>query len=150
LRTGGAGPTSGRGRDETSRCHRATYSIASAQSERTRGSYTVIRQQHRRDGDLERGVLTVNTPVAPAITTQPQSLTVNAGATASFTVRCDGLPAPAYQWQKGGPQSPGATAATYTIGTVQSGDAGSYTVVVSNTSGSVTSNAAVLTVAPSP
>ena len=62
----------------------------------------------------------------------------------------------AYQWRKGGVnltnggRVSGATSATLTIGNVEAGDAGSYDVIVSNSAGSVTSNAATLTVSAPP
>ena len=37
---------------------------------------------------------------APTITTQPLAQTVNAGATATFTIAASGTPAPSYQWQR--------------------------------------------------
>jgi uncharacterized repeat protein (TIGR02543 family) len=56
-----------------------------------------------------------------------------------------------YQWKKNGTDISGATTATYSINNVSSGDAGSYTVVVTNTkngaTATATSNAAILTFA---
>src|SRR2546421_67631 len=47
--------------------------------------------------------LTVNAaPVAPTITTQPASQTVNTGQTATFTVTATGTAPLSYQWQKNG------------------------------------------------
>jgi hypothetical protein len=83
---------------------------------------------------------------APTITTQPESKTVTAGTSVSFSVVATGNPTPTYQWQKGVNGISGATAATYTIASPASGDAGSYTVTVSNSIGAVTSSAATLTV----
>src|SRR5438552_6014325 len=52
-----------------------------------------------------------------------------------------------YQWQRGGVPISGATLASYTTPPTTSGDNGAqFTVVVSNTAGSVTSSAATLTV----
>lgn len=87
-------------------------------------------------------------PTAPVITSQPQSLTVNAGAPASFSVTAIGTPPLAYQWRKGGVPIPGATASTFTIPATTVADSGSYQVGVSNVAGSVTSNIATLTVNP--
>jgi len=89
---------------------------------------------------------------APVITTQPASRTVTAGAAVTFTVAASGSPAPAFQWQKGGADIPGATGTSYSIASVTAGDAGAYTVVATNAAGSVTSSAATLTVnaAPAP
>jgi hypothetical protein len=51
-----------------------------------------------------------------------------------------------YQWRKGGVNIVGATSATYAIGAAVEGDEGSYTVVVTNGVGSVTSAAALVSV----
>ena len=87
-----------------------------------------------------------STGTAPSITAQPASTSVTAGGSASFSVAATGSPAPAYQWQKGGTDITGATSATLSLTNVQNTDAGTYDVVVSNASGSVTSASATLTV----
>lgn len=51
---------------------------------------------------------------APAITTQPASLTVTAGNPATFTVVASGTAPLSYQWQKDGAALTGATSSTYT------------------------------------
>jgi alpha-L-arabinofuranosidase len=84
--------------------------------------------------------------VAPAITTQPQSQTVNAGANVTFTVAASGTAPLAYQWRRDGVILPGATGASLGLNSVQPADAGSYSVVVSNSAGFATSAAATLTV----
>ncbi len=83
---------------------------------------------------------------APAITSQTQSQTVTVGAGATFSVAVTGRPAPACQWQFNGAAIAGATGRTLSLTNVQPANAGSYTVTATNTSGSVTSNAATLTV----
>ncbi len=83
----------------------------------------------------------------PQITGQPQGRTVVAGASTSFTVGATGTSL-SYQWLKNGAAISGATSATYTIASVATGDAGTYSVIVSNALGSVTSGGAVLTVTP--
>src|SRR5213075_3287362 len=92
--------------------------------------------------------LTVNAAAAaPTITTQPANQSVTAGQTATFTVTATGTAPLSYQWQKKGTAIAGATASSYTTPPTTSSDNGSqFTVVVSNTAGSVTSNAATLTV----
>ena len=85
-------------------------------------------------------------PAAPAIESQPQSQTVTAGNSASFTVTATGRPAPAYQWYFSGTAINGATSSSYSLSNAQSGNAGNYTVTVSNSAGTVTSNTASLTV----
>ncbi len=87
------------------------------------------------------------TGTAPAITAQPQSQTVTAPATATFTVTATGSPAPTYQWNLGGTAISGATSASYTTPvTTPAMNGGSYTVTVTNASGTLTSSAAILTV----
>jgi hypothetical protein len=82
---------------------------------------------------------------APRIQTQPQSQTVSAGTNVTFSVTATGVPAPTYQWIKNAPIS-GATGSTYTLSSVQTADAGTYTVTVTNIVGSVTSDPATLTI----
>jgi hypothetical protein len=82
----------------------------------------------------------------PVIVTQPRSQIVAAGQPTSFSVIAQGSPAPTYQWRFDGTAMPGETASTLTIASPASFDAGNYDVVASNTSGSVTSSVASLTV----
>lgn len=86
----------------------------------------------------------------PTITTQPQSLAVTAGLPASLAVAATGGGPLSYQWRRNGVALPGATTATWQVAAAQPADAGSYTVVVSNAAGAVTSSAATLTVTVSP
>src|SRR6185437_13067599 len=84
---------------------------------------------------------------APTISTQPQPQTVNAGATATFSVVAAGSGTLGYQWEKNGAAVAGATSASYTTPATVAGDSGaSFTVVVSNSAGQVTSSGATLTV----
>jgi len=83
---------------------------------------------------------------APTITTQPSASAVSVGSAASFTVVASGTSPLTYDWKKDGTSISGATNATYSIASAATRDAGSYTVVVSNSAGSVTSTAASLTV----
>ena len=83
---------------------------------------------------------------SPTITSQPQSLTVNTGSTATFTVSATGKPTPTYQWQFDGTTITGETNTSLVINNVQYTNTGSYNVVVSNENGTVTSNTATLNV----
>jgi len=87
-----------------------------------------------------------STPISPpTITTQPASQTVNAGSAATFTVAASG--ATSYQWDRNGQAIAGATSTSYTLSPATSANNGdSYTVVVINAGGSVTSSAAALRV----
>jgi hypothetical protein len=92
--------------------------------------------------------LTVNAaPVAPSITTQPTNQTVTAGQIATFSVTATGTAPISYQWRKNGTAISGATSPSYTTPATTNSDNGAqFTVVVSNSAGSVTCNAATLTV----
>lgn len=92
--------------------------------------------------------LTVDTP--PSISAQPSNVTVCATQPASFTVGASGTGL-TYQWQKAGVNITGANAATYTIPSTATSDAGSYDVVVGGTcTPPQTSNSATLTVNTAP
>lgn len=113
------------------------------------GTYTVTVSNSAGSVTSNPATLTVNpAATAPTITTQPTSQTVTAGASATFSVVATGTPTPTYQWSKAGTAIAGATNASYSIASTSAADAGSYTVTVSNSAGSVTSNAATLTVNP--
>ena len=88
-------------------------------------------------------VLAVVAP--PSIITQPTSQTVSDGSNAVFTVTAVGTAPLSWQWRFNGNNVAGATASNYTIADVQAGNAGNYTVVVTNAYGSVTSSVAILT-----
>jgi hypothetical protein len=86
--------------------------------------------------------------LAPYITSQPTGETVGAGQPASFTVGANGVPDVAYQWVKDSSNLVGQTSTMLTIASASGLDIGTYSVIVSNVLGSVTSSNAVLTVTP--
>jgi hypothetical protein len=86
-------------------------------------------------------------PLAPLIISQPGNQTVTAGQTATFSVTATGTGPLTYQWYVNGVPITGATSSTYTTPPTTPGQTGSvFTVVVSNSVGSVTSTGAMLTV----
>jgi hypothetical protein len=88
---------------------------------------------------------------APSIISQPANTSAVVGQTATFSVTAAGTAPLAYQWQKGATPIAGATAYNYTTPPTSSGDNGStFSVVVTNAAGKVTSNAATLTVTTAP
>jgi pectin methylesterase-like acyl-CoA thioesterase/PKD repeat protein len=87
-----------------------------------------------------------NPQLAPNIIAQPTNLTVYANETATFTVGATGIPDPSYQWLKNGTNILGATMPSLIIVSAQAADTADYSVIVSNASGSVTSDSATLTV----
>jgi len=79
--------------------------------------------------------------------TQPADQSVTAGQPASFNVAASGTGPLSYQWLRNAAAIAGATGATYGIASATTADSGAtFTVVVSNSAGSVTSNAATLAV----
>jgi uncharacterized repeat protein (TIGR03803 family) len=92
----------------------------------------------------------------PVITSQPQNQTNNAGVTATFLVSATGLNPMVYQWRKNGTNLvdggniSGATTNMLAIMGISDSDAASYSVIVSNSFGTVTSSIATLTVLAPP
>ena len=82
----------------------------------------------------------------PVITNQPANATAPPGGSASFSVGAGALPAPSYRWRLGTTTLTGETNATLNLTNINAGQAGNYTVVVSNFVGSITSAVATLTV----
>jgi streptogramin lyase len=82
----------------------------------------------------------------PAITRQPLSQTVPPGTNVTFSVTASGASTLAYQWLFNGSNIVGATKSSFAITNVQPTDAGNYSVIVTNSQGSITSSDAVLTV----
>lgn len=102
-------------------------------------------------GAVEGAPVTVSVSdvdIAPTVTSQPASLSVATGSDAAFAVSARGTEALSYQWRLNGTSIAGATAPLLRLPAVDGSKAGSYTVTVSNMAGSVTSNAATLTVTP--
>lgn len=117
----------------------ATYTINSAQAADT-AAYSVRVSGSGGSVDSAPGTLSVE-PLGTGpiiITARPLSQNVNAGQSVSFTITATG-PALTYQWLKNASVIAGATSATYTIPSAQTGDTATYTVRV--TSGTTTESA---------
>ena len=111
------------------------------------------------DGGTLNGAdkITGTVKYAPTITTQPTSQTVTEGGTATFTVVTSGTEPLSYQWQQSTDNGnswtniDSANAAEYATGqTTTSMNGYRYRCMVSNSVGSVESNAATLTVNAKP
>ena len=89
-------------------------------------------------------------PSAPSIASQPESLTVIQGNTATFMIGASGTGPLAYQWKHAGTNLPGATAANYVKNNAQPSDAGGYFVTITNSVGPTNSITVTLTVNVSP
>ncbi len=85
------------------------------------------------------------TPLVPRILAQPQAASFGVSTTATLSVVAAGVSI-VYQWYKGATLLSGKTSSTLSIPNCQESDGGSYSVVVSNANGTVTSSSAVLTV----
>ena len=79
---------------------------------------------------------------------QASSAAIVDGRTITISYTVDGSPPFTQQWRKGGVAISGATAPTLVILSASSDDAGVYTVEVSNSAGSTTSDSATLFLAP--
>jgi len=85
---------------------------------------------------------------APSIVAQPRSQSVSLGADVVFRVTAWGSSPLAFQWLKNQTNLPDATNTTLTLGNAALSDAGQYSVTVTNSSGSVTSQVATLDIDP--
>ena len=85
-------------------------------------------------------------PGAPVITAQPANLVVAPGNNATFTVSAVGSGTLIYHWKFNSNNISFGTNASCTITNAQTANQGTYSVVVSNTLGSVTSSNVTLTV----
>ena len=103
---------------------------------------------YRGNGALRR--IQYVAPWQPHITQQPQSQTVTAGNSVTFTAAASGVAPLTYQWQRNGSDIGGATSATYTFGASDNDTGAAFHCVVRNAYGADTSNDAVLTVVDAP
>ncbi len=93
---------------------------------------------------------TPKSTIAPTISSQPASVNITAGQTATFNVAATGTAPMTYQWKKNGAAISGATSFSFTTPAETTGDNNAaFTADVSNNAGSATSNAAILTVSAS-
>jgi hypothetical protein len=108
------------------------------------GEYHVVVTNGCGSATSNPATLTVNTP--PSISTQPTAQAACVGCSATFSVVATGSGTLSYQWYHG--SNAVGTGNTLTINPVGPSDAGSYTVVVSSSTGctAATSNPATLTV----
>jgi hypothetical protein len=130
----------------------ATLNLTAVPLGQSGGSYSCVVTNAAGSATSSAATLTVTAAaIAPTIATQPVNQTVTAGTTASFAVVASGTAPLSYQWRLNGANIVGATSATLTLTSVTTGQSGgSYSVVVTNVAGSVTSGAATLTVNPAP
>jgi len=95
--------------------------------------------------------LTVNPARPPVITEQPGDIVIwECPVSYEMSVRCTGSEPFSYAWYRNGVLLPEYTSPDLWVGNITRSVAGTYTVVISNAAGSVTSNPALLDVIPQP
>jgi hypothetical protein len=123
----------------------STYTTPATTPAQDGSQYTVV--VNNTAGSVTSSAATLTVVSAPSITDQPDNQTVTAGLSAKFRVNASGTAPLSYQWMQNGSNIPGATSPTYITPATTTGQSGStYTAVVSNAAGTITSNAATLTV----
>jgi DNA/RNA endonuclease G (NUC1) len=114
------------------------------------GNYTVV-VRNPVGSVTSAAVPLVLTGLPPVVVTAPPARTVAAGATATLAVVASGSPTLVYQWRRAGLAITGNTSAataSLVLPNAQAADAALYDVVITNSVGSVTSAAALLSVTP--
>jgi Malectin domain/Immunoglobulin domain/PQQ enzyme repeat len=125
----------------------SAYTTAATTSSDNGAQFRVVASNSSGSVTSNPATLTVNSAVAPTISSHPASQAVTAGETATFSVTANGTSPLSYRWQKNGSAINGATASTYTTPAATMADNGAqFAANVSNAMGSVTSNEATLTV----
>jgi hypothetical protein len=126
----------------------SSYTTPATASADSGSTFSVVVTNSAGSATSNNAVLNVNAAaVAPSITTQPGNQSVTTGQTATFSVSASGTAPMSYQWRKNGTSISGATAGSYTTPVTSMTDSGStFSVSISNSAGSVTSNNATLTV----
>jgi hypothetical protein len=131
----------------------SSNSLAASHSWPVPGDYTVSFTAFFADGPLPISVtqvIHVLTNDIPVILVQPTNQTVTTGDMAQFNVIATGSPLLTYQWQFDGTNIAGGTNAMLSVFNVQPGQAGAYSVIVTdpicNPPGQVMSSNAFLTV----
>lgn len=104
------------------------------------GNYTVVVSNNFGAVTSSIAKLTI-LPGPPGIAVAPGNISVRPGASFNFGVVAGGTPPFAYQWRYNGGDIVGATATNYTRANAQPGDAGVYSVVITNLSGATNAQA---------
>ncbi len=130
----------------------SSYTTGATTTADSGSTFSVVVTNSVGSATSNNATLTVNSSnVAPSITTQPANQTVTVGQTATFSVLATGTGPLSYQWRKNGTNISGANASSYTTSTTTTADSGSsFSVMVSNSAGTMASNNAMLTVNSAP
>jgi len=109
------------------------------------GSYAVV-VSNLHGSTLSSNAILTALPTPPSITAQPYDTNAFCGDAPSFLVGADGPPPFSYQWTFHGAPVNGGTGAILVLTNVIPAQAGSYSVIVANPYGSITSSVANLSV----
>jgi hypothetical protein len=125
-----------------------TYTTPATATSDSGSRFTVVVSNSADTVNSDAATLTVTAAAGPpSISTQPASQIVAASQTATFQVTASGAAPLSYQWRKNGTAINGASSSAYTTPVTTSTDSGSqFTVAVSNSTGTVISSTATLTV----
>jgi hypothetical protein len=121
----------------------STLLLSNVQSSQA-GNYTVVVSNSA--GVVTSAVATLTVYVPAGISTQPQSQIGTQGLSRTLSVVASGTAPFSYQWSFNGTALVDATNATRAFASLQTTDAGDYSVAVGNPWGAVTSTVATLTV----
>lgn len=127
----------------------ATLAITSAQ-EADSGNYALVASNpYGAVTSTPPASLIISTADIAPIVNGPNNLTVIQGNNATFTTSVSGKPVPTIQWYKNGAELTGETSANLTLVNVQYPvDQATYSIVASNTAGSITNSANLTVIVP--
>ncbi len=122
----------------------SSYSVTSATSVNA-GTYTCLVSNSA--GSVTSSPAVVTVVSAPVIVSSPPpTQSVAIGSNVTLSVLASGSTTPNYQWQFNGVSIFGATSSTLSLNSVTAANSGSYTCIVSNIAGSVSTIPSVLSV----
>jgi sugar lactone lactonase YvrE len=121
----------------------SSYALANVQPANA-GPYAVVLTNLY--GALTSASALLSVVVPPIISVQPSNQLAAVSNSVTFTVGLSQGTSPAYQWRQNGTPISGATLSRYTIPSVLWADAGTYSVVITNSAGPATSAGATLQV----
>ena len=110
------------------------------------GTYSVTATDLSGPTSAAVAIVTIDPPVAPIFVIQPQPVTAVEGQSATFSVTTTGSLPQTFQWYIGTQPIAGATGTTLTLNAARTSDAGAYSVVATNATGSTPSSPALLSV----
>ena len=123
----------------------STYTLPATSIEDSGAVFAVVVSNSAGKASSNTATLTVSAApaasVAPSITSQPDNQSVVTGSSATFSVTATGSAPLTYQWKKNDTDISGATSSMYTTPATSMGDNSAvFTVVVTNSLGTVTSD----------